>query len=133
MNDLGVAATTRGGGAAEHIQRWHTPARWIQGELRSSSRDDTRAREQSCTRPISGALELPFAICPSDGASAATRTAHAGHDIGPWMGSGPWVGQVGEAMVSRTMGSGSEMEARDSRRKIMRQCDIGERNKKRDI
>jgi hypothetical protein len=37
--------------------------------------------------------------------------------------------QAGEAIVSRAAVSGSEMEARDWRRRIMRQCEIGEKIK----
>jgi hypothetical protein len=39
--------------------------------------------------------------------------------------------QAKDVTVSGAIGSGSEMETRDSRRRIMRQCEIGERNKDR--
>jgi hypothetical protein len=37
--------------------------------------------------------------------------------------------QAREATTSRAAGSGLEMKGRDWRRRIMRQCEIGERNK----
>jgi hypothetical protein len=37
----------------------------------------------------------PFVTRRPVGASPATQSAWAGRDIGPWMGSGPWVGRLG--------------------------------------
>jgi hypothetical protein len=37
----------------------------------------------------------PIATHPPARTSAATRTAQAGRDIDPWMGSGSWVGRLG--------------------------------------
>jgi hypothetical protein len=37
--------------------------------------------------------------------------------------------QAGEATMSRFAGSGPEMKMRDWRRRIVQQCEIGERNK----
>jgi hypothetical protein len=67
--------------------------------------------------------------------SAATHNLgstgrRAGHDIGPLIRLGPLVSKLGrQATVSRSAGSGSEMEMRDWGRRIIRQCEIGERNK----